>query len=305
MGSRSAITAVLCGMLLLLLSCSSTQELSLLSQQSYNLGNAYLRLGEYEQAEAAYRFAVEEAPEYYRASYNLAYAYSAQGKYAQAVTLLDGLIDSYPDEKELYELRAYVRYQQADLQRALGEFEAMIDRWDDQQLRLSAAKIALELGLYERADVHLRYLYDEDLLSAELLYLIGETERLSGVSDGMQWYATAVLEDPGYLPALQYLLDLAGSAGEKTDQEILRILSQASEAAPEDPSVAYQYAQMLLAEGDDLGVQIMNRAIELGFADTDQLLALYDLLEGDLARSYLEMLEAADLIRIVPVPDQP
>ncbi len=197
MGSRSAITAVLCGMLLLLLSCSSTQELSLLSQQSYNLGNAYLRLGEYEQAEAAYRFAVEEAPEYYRASYNLAYAYSAQGKYAQAVTLLDGLIDSYPDEKELYELRAYVRYQQADLQRALGEFEAMIDRWDDQQLRLSAAKIALELGLYERADVHLRYLYDEDLLSAELLYLIGETERLSGVSDGMQWYATAVLEDPG------------------------------------------------------------------------------------------------------------
>ncbi len=60
MGSRSAITAVLCGMLLLLLSCSSTQELSLLSQQSYNLGNAYLRLGEYEQAEAAYRFAVEE-----------------------------------------------------------------------------------------------------------------------------------------------------------------------------------------------------------------------------------------------------
>ncbi len=62
---------------------------------------------------------------------------------------------------------------------------------------------------------------------------------------------------------------------------------------------------MLLAEGDDLGVQIMNRAIELGFADTDQLLALYDLLEGDLARSYLEMLEAADLIRIVPVPDQP
>ncbi len=273
-----------------------------LAQQSYNLGNACTRLGEYTQAEEAYLMAINEYPDYYEAAYNLARLYSDNKQYTKAYALVDKFIDRYPEKKELDLLRAYLLYYLGNQQESLAAYERIIDHQGDNELRITCAKIALEMKEYEKARTHLTYLYDEHELSGELLFLLGETERLSGVSDGMQWYESAVLQEPGYQPALQHLIDYAKShEDDDLTREIGRIVKKAVEASPDDPLLVYEYAKYLLSTGDEQGVSYMKRALTLGYHDTDALLAIYDDLQGKLADSYLAMLGESNIIRVVQV----
>jgi hypothetical protein len=121
----------------------------------------------------------------------------------------------------------------------------------------------------------------------------------------MDWYIIALLEDPSYRPALDKVLihfEEVGMGSEKRI-ELDEILEKAESKAPSDPQIAYYRARNLLRLGDPEGISLMQKAIQLGFADTDKLLEIYDKLGGEMAADYLSMLEVQNIVRIVELTD--
>lgn len=288
-----------------LFSCATTGTVTDLARQSFNLGNALTQLGDTDGAESAFLVALEEYPEYLEASYNLALLYTEEEEYTKAYAVVDEILRVYPDSRELLVLQAYLIYYLGDASGALKKYEELIDRFDEPALHLDCAKIALETGEYDTARRHLMVLFDQGDLSGELIFLLGELDRLSGESDGMDWYIVALLENPGYRPALDKVLIHFEEEGLSTEGriELDEILGEAMSKAPSDPQIAYYRARNLLLLGDVEGVSLMQKAVQLGFEDTDKLLEIYDELEGEIASVYLSMLEMQNIVRVVELTD--
>ncbi len=297
----SVVTAILA--LLVMASCTTTDPLTLTAEQSYNLGNAYMELGRTEDAEQAFRSALQEYPGYHAAAYNLALLYTSNRKYSQALEVLEAYIAEEQESRDWRMLEAYVYYRNGDSNQALSDYARILEEWPGADLELEVAKVALNLGQYDTAQDYLLDLFNSGNMSGELLYLLGEFDTLTGGGDGREWYQTAVLEDPGYLPALEKFLEYYKDAepGSDIQFEVYGILQEAQAAHPGEVRLLLELGRLALTmEGED-GISYYRMALEAGYADVDNLLSIYDSLEGETASAFLGLLEDHNLIRVVTV----
>jgi tetratricopeptide (TPR) repeat protein len=84
------------------------------------MGTAYLKLGDFPNAERNYLKAIDEDKLYYKGYYNLAYCYSIQKKWADAEEYYKKSIQVYDKEPKVWMALATAQYQQQKDEEALN-----------------------------------------------------------------------------------------------------------------------------------------------------------------------------------------
>lgn len=290
-----------------LFGCASTLSTEDLAAEYFALGTGYLELGRFEKSSEYLLRAVDLDPDLTAASYNLARAYAHQGRYADALRELEELSDLDPENVTVLTTLAYVQYNSGDPEAAAATYDAA--------LSINPADVDL---LYNRAVIHRDA--GEDAAAGELLQraatlapddadvvralsrvLIVEG-RFEAAAEQLERYVELVADD------VEARLDLGAAYAALTDySEALDVFAAVKELSQAEPGqqaeAAFARARILLtaAEEPGTGLEELQRALELGFADAEAAAALLerpDLRSGDDVRSALE--EAGVL---GPVPD--
>src|SRR6056297_879096 len=128
-GFRLTISMSCAGLLMLLgfTSCQSKPYQQELAETYYNLGNAYIELTKWDEAETAFARALEINPDLYRAEYNMARVYIHSGNYSSAVDILNKLLERDPENIIFLETLAWTRVKQGRGARAEEIYRSLLD----------------------------------------------------------------------------------------------------------------------------------------------------------------------------------
>jgi tetratricopeptide (TPR) repeat protein len=285
---------------LLLAGCATTDEISPLARQSYNLGNALSRLGEFQQAEQAYLTALNLYPDYHDAAYNLILLYIHRQKYEQA---LDS-IESYRGQEGFLELEAYLSAVSGNTEQALELYAQLAERDGDYTWKLKRIEVLIDAQSYQQAEAEALELVQARVTDAQLYYLLGRIEQLRESSDGMDWFASALLADPSHEQALEVLRSVyeTDDAPVELRRELAGLLDKAVKKHPEHAGIQFWTGKNLLLLGETSGLEHVRRSYELGSLADSQFVDLYDLLESsesELSRKYAELLEELGVVVII------
>ncbi|WP_432359047.1 tetratricopeptide repeat protein [Sporosarcina sp. UB5] len=196
--------------------------------------------------------------------FGAAYAYYQSNQPERSIRLLDNLIGMDPDYFSAYMLAGQVHSQLGDDEKAYKLFEQGIKRDEfDKELRLSAGKVALKLGMPDEAKEHLQHaialdpeyidaivtlasLYNEKEEDEELLRLFADLhEGLMDISILSAFKAYALEREEQYAHA--YVSYSKAYAGMK-----------------DDPSFLDKYARFLLDEGkQDEAIEVVKTLASL------------------------------------------
>ncbi len=292
---------MLIGIIVLFSSCTTIDPLTDLAVQSYNLGIANMQISNSSEAEKAFLYALQEYPAYTEAAYSLALLYVDTEDYLDSAEIVSHFIGDNQEDKQWRLLEAHLLYKLGKTNEALNSYDLILESWPDDEQRLEVAKIALNIGQYDVAQSHLLALFESGSLSGELLFLLGQFEELTGGDKSLEWYKIAVLEDPGYLPSLQKLLDSFEGVEVGTPEylELFNILEEGNTNTSGQIPLLIELGERALLMGSEDGLSYLSEAIELGYDDIDHLLGIYDSLEGELSESLLILLSEKGLIRVI------
>jgi tetratricopeptide (TPR) repeat protein len=295
-------------MLVALLSgCATTAEIPPLAKQSYNLGNALSRLGEYGNAENAYLTALKQYPEYRDAGYNLTLLYIHQQEYKKA---LDA-IDPFTGDESFIELEAFLAAESGDTDRALELYEVLYERDRDPSWQVERIKILVNSESFQEAKAVAQQMIADQVTHPDIYYMLGRIEEISEQGDGIGWYSSAFLADPGHDAALEKLLDFYDT--QSGDQVLRRELDTVLEASmaehPENQLLQFYRGRNLLLTGERSGLEFLINSYGDDEISDQMYLDLYDRLSDlypALAADLLGELERLDVVRIVTIEaDQP
>jgi tetratricopeptide (TPR) repeat protein len=248
----------------------------------YLVGQAAERVGDFERAAREYQVSRRVGAGETDAGIALASLYEAQGKYLSALDVVGGYLRIHPDDPEAYALgmRAAHHLGRERRERGLGrklselpgqEARAVVERakWvaaadgpaaaiasvETSGLDLSdpvhaeALRVVLEQlaaqGYHERALTRIDAALKAHPEQADLHRLRGEVLERAGRLDAADGaFERAVALDAGDANALAGLARLA--AARRDDERALSLYARALEAAPEDASIAFAHAALLL-----------------------------------------------------------
>jgi tetratricopeptide (TPR) repeat protein len=231
-----------------------------------------LRLAESYSAGAAY----EEALPYYEEMlkdeqlpdtlFSAAYSYYQSSQPERSIQLLENLIGMDPDYFSAYMLLGQAHSQLGDDEKAYEYFEQGINRDEfDKELRLSAGKIALKLGLPLEAEEHLKQ---------------------------------AIALDPEYIDAIVTLASLYNEREE--DEELLRLLTDVNEGQMDIPILSAFEAYALEREEQYAHAYVSYSKAYVGMKDDPSFLDKYArfLLDEGKRKEAIEVVRA--LVKLAP-----
>jgi tetratricopeptide (TPR) repeat protein len=288
---------------MVLAGCVSTEEITPLARQSFNLGNALSRLGEFQQAEQAYLTALKQNPDYHDAVYNLIVLYMHRQQYEKAIDI----IQPYRGIEQFLELEAYLSAVSGNTDRALDIYARLAERDGGHSWEIKRIEVLIEAQSYEQAETEALRLVEEQVTEAQLYYLLGRIEQLSGTSDGMDWFSTALLSDPSHEQALEEVRSVyeTDEAEAPLRRELSDLLDKAVRKHPEHAGIQFWTGKNLLLLSEASGLDHISRAYEIGTLPDAQFVDLYELLdssENQLSLSYAELLEDLGIVVIISVP---
>ena len=181
--------------------------------------------------------------------FGAAYAYFQSNQPERSVNLLDELIEMDPDYFSAYMLAGQAHSQMDEDKKAYELFKQGIKRDEfDKELRLSAGKIALKLGLPEEAEEHLMQsvALDPEYIDAilTLAALFNEKEQ----DEELLQFLTDMNEDQMDIPLLAAFKAFALEREEQYDDAYVSY-SKAYTGMKDDPSFLDKFARFLLDEG--------------------------------------------------------
>lgn len=267
--------------------CVTTLTRSELAVEYYNIGTAYLDLGQHGKGADYLVRAIELDPALVRASYNLARAYAFLGRHAEAIALLEELLSDDPENTRVMETLGYVEYGRGDLDRSAVWYGMALERSPaNVDLLLNLATIAMlqddpgtAAVLLERA----RRLAPQRPAVAQLLLdafdAADDVDRAVALAREMLEardddrtrlrYAGLLVRGEFYGPALVELERISSNNRNEADLRASALFEQA--------------AILLTAAGEPgLGLDRLGEALALGFRDAERarsLSARPDLLE--------------------------
>ncbi len=262
----------------LLASCAGAPREAALGQEYYNLGNVHLELKNYERAVAMYREAIRLDPELHRAYYNLSLALSESGRADEAVAILEGLAGKDPQNRDMLEALAYAYHAQGQDEKALQSYERILELAPEHTgARYNLAILLGKAGRGGEAVSQLQRLLELEPADLQALFQLGRLLAGEGRSaesvDALERYVQQLPEDA----AAQALLGDGYRRLEKYDralQAYAAALTQQEKLAEARFYSALIYLTRI--EDPQAGLAALQRALEDGFADRQQIAALYD-----------------------------
>jgi len=301
-----AVNAVLV-LVFVLTSCQTTAQKLELSNDYYNIGNAYSDLEKYDQASEYYKRALQLNPDLNQAAYNLARTNLETGDIRSALKLLDDLEQQDDQNLMVLEMMGYAWYKNGDSEKASEYYKRCLEI-DDAHIRSLYNLCILEKeneewslsGEYLERLLLLDDRQEYRVLRAELAVAQGKTE------SAIMYYEDLVLEYGGnagnygalkelYLQTEMYykaleMLDLL--IGEETDKSIRKDLY-------------FEKSRIEIQTLDDviLGQADLISALEDGYNDKetlDELVASAD----SMFRADLEKIISEKMTVSAPDPDE-
>lgn len=266
--------------LVVLSACTSTTVQKELAETYYNLGNAYLDLERWDDAETAYARAMDIDPGMYRAGYNMARIYIYNGNYNHAVDLLNGLLEEDPANIMVRESLAWCYMKMG--QRSRGEEvyrEILTEDPANCDVRYNLSLLLREEGNWEEVYSLLFECVELDKEDGEILFLLGRAERKTGKGKGLGWMEQAVRKD-------QKNTDLQVSLAEVYREEKMFVkaieIYDSLAASEENKKGLYLFekASILYTALDEKeeGFQALKASLDAGYGDTEALAGLLSLL---------------------------
>ena len=270
----------------------------------FNLGNAYMRLGEAENAAKAFLKAAEYDQEFGAANFNLAKSYIMANRFGDALDVLDGLAVQDPDNSIILSAQAYCYYKLENRDEAVKLYLQILEREPDNYMaRFNYASLLAEEGKLAEALEAYQQLetFSEAADDAQLYFEMAKVSYSSeNYEKAVQYGEKALSFDKENIEINRFLLhpyqqgEYFAKYLETADFVIDYNLSQDSNIKNrENAELYFNKCDIYLNHTGNFsqGATQLKKAIAAGFADKDKLKALYDnkeLLNSDEIRSIID-----------------
>lgn len=270
----------------------------------FNLGNAYMRLGEAENAAKAYLKAAEYDKKFGAASFNLAKSYIMAERYGDALDVLDGLAASDPDNGTILSAQAFCYYKLDNRDKAFEIYLQILEREPDNYMaRFNYASILAQEGYNTEAMETFREIesFADGESDAQLYFEMAKVSySIEDYEKAVQYGEKALSLDEDNIDVSRFLL-LAYGQGEyyakyleTADVVIEYNLSKDSNIKnSENADLYFKKCDILLNHTGNFaqGASQLKKAIAAGFEDKEKLSVLYnnkELLNSDEIRSIID-----------------
>lgn len=249
-----------------------------LAETYYNLGNAYIELAQWNEAETAFARALEINPDLYRAEYNMARVYINSGNYSSAVDILNKLLERDPENVIFLETLAWTRVKQGRGARAEEIYRSLLDSDPANcNVRYNLALLLSEREENSEAYSLLIECVYGDSADWEILVKMGKLEMALGWGNGIGWFEKAEEKAPQEESVLQNLAAAYQQARQPSQAlDMYRRLAGSAEG-PERGKYLLEQARILYLqlEEQQQGQTALEGALEAGFKDPEALSEFY------------------------------
>lgn len=271
MRKKILVLPVVLPVLVFLLACSTAPVQKELAETYYNLGNAYLDLERWDDAESAYARAMDLDPGMYRAGYNMARIYIYNGNYSYAVDLLKGLLEEDPSNIMVRESLAWC-YLKMGRKSAGEEVYREILREDPANcdVRYNLSLLLREEENWEEVYSLLFECVELNKEDGDILFLLGNAERETGKGKGLGWMEQAVRKDQKNTGLQTALAEVYRE--EKMFVKAVEIYDTLA-ASEEDKKGLYHFEKASILytalDEEDEGFQALKAALDAGYRETE------------------------------------
>lgn len=280
---RSCILVCVIGLVPVLVGCATDMSREELATEYYNLGTAYLDLGEPERAAEYFLRAIDLDRDFAEADFNLARAYLDGERISDAISVLTSLLVEDPGNTVVLRTLGYAHYRAGDDRRAREYYETVLDVNEaDVEALYNLGIIEFEDGRYEEALAYLERAEEldvgEDIARALGLayFALDRDEEAEARLGGL----TTPDDEEIDVEVMWALAEIARRA-EEFGTAVERY-EAVSEADRDDPRSRYETAEIRLVHIDEeeAGLADLRSALERDYSDTARLEVLLGDLEG-------------------------
>ena len=258
--------------------CASSTRDRQIATEYFDLGNAYLDLGQYDKAITEYQSALRLDPGYVKASYNLALTYVRTKRTDDAIPILKRLLGSDGQNTQLLSALGWAYHSAGKDTDALAQYEAVIALSPaDLNALYNSGIILWKLDRPRDALDRLRTLLSKSPDDADGLYAAGSVllslDEPAEAEDMLSRYLQKKADDVDAL----FLL----AAADERQKKYSQALEAYGKAAAKDSSrgdALFGEARLLLTviEDPQQGLDSLQKALDAGFKDTKAIAVLLD-----------------------------
>lgn len=269
--------------LILCSSCVFAPSRKEFAQVYFNLGNAYLKLGEAESAARAFLKAAEYDSGFASATFNLAKSYMLAGRYGNALEIIESLLEEEEDNATLRSVQAYCYYKIDNSEKAMEIYRSILERNPaDFDASFNYAVLLAEEGQDEEALRLLLELEKLDTKNSALYFEIAKTAFNSGDMAKAAMYGEKALELEDEEIEISDFLLLAYEKGgfyakylEMAD-DVIEYNTENNRTGSTAGILFRKSVIYLTYTGEgDAGAEALEQALKEGFKDKEELYDLY------------------------------
>ena len=297
---RILILAIAC----VLSSCVFAPSRKEFANVYFNLGNAYMRLGEADNAARAFLKAAEYDKKFGAANFNLAKSYIMAERYGDALDVLDGLAEQDPENGTILAAQAYCYYKLENREKAFELYLQILEREpDNYAARFNYASLLAEEGYLPEAMETYQQLevFPDSATDAQLYFEMAKVSYSAEDYEKAVHYGEKALSlDTDNIEIDRFLLrpyeqgEYYAKFLETADVVIDYNLAHDSNVKnSENAELYFKKCDIYLNHTGNFsqGAAQLKKAIAAGFEDKDKLKDLYDnkeLLNSDEIRSIID-----------------
>lgn len=297
---RILILAIAC----VLSSCVFAPSRKEFANVYFNLGNAYMRLGEADNAARAFLKAAEYDKKFGAANFNLAKSYIMAERYGDALDVLDGLAEQDPENGTILAAQAYCYYKLENREKAFELYLQILEREpDNYAARFNYASLLAEEGYLPEAMETYQQLevFPDSATDAQLYFEMAKVSySAEDYEKAVQYGEKALSLDTDNIEIDRFLLrpyeqgEYYAKFLETADVVIDYNLAHDSNVKnSENADLYFKKCDIYLNHTGNFsqGAAQLKKAIAAGFEDKDKLKDLYDnkeLLNSDEIRSIID-----------------
>lgn len=297
---RILILAIAC----VLSSCVFAPSRKEFANVYFNLGNAYMRLGEADNAARAFLKAAEYDKKFGAANFNLAKSYIMAERYGDALDVLDGLVEQDPENGTILAAQAYCYYKLENREKAFELYLQILEREpDNYAARFNYASLLAEEGYLPEAMETYQQLevFPDSATDAQLYFEMAKVSySAEDYEKAVQYGEKALSLDTDNIEIDRFLLrpyeqgEYYAKFLETADVVIDYNLAHDSNVKnSENAELYFKKCDIYLNHTGNFsqGAAQLKKAIAAGFEDKDKLKDLYDnkeLLNSDEIRSIID-----------------
>jgi tetratricopeptide (TPR) repeat protein len=277
----------------LLLGCVSSQRDRAIAVEYFDLGNAYLDLGQYDKAITEFQSALRLDPGFVKADYNLALTYVRSKRFDDAVAILKRLLVSDPRNTQVLSALGWALHSAGRDEEALKQYDAVIaESPADLNALYNSGIILWKLNRPREALDRFTSLLTRSPEDTDGLYAAGSVllslDEPAESGDMLSRYLDKKPDDTE-----AWFMVAAGAERQKKYSRALEAYGKAATLDPAHGDAWFGEARLLLTviEDPQRGLDSLQKALDAGFKDQKAVNALLDspgLLDRDKVESALK-----------------